>query len=199
MPVAEGGQHAHRVVTDAGQDDPVVGDAQPGQVLMEVPVILQGLVPVSNDQTQARVPGKGGCVLFRLPARAYRPEAVLAAAVDVPVEVFRLNPTGAWRPFQRLLHRPGAHHGHTAEQFGVAEPESPGPVAAHAEAIEQSSLAGCYRAPVCLDVGTEFLDDDGLKGCPTIGPVNVHPHPQAVDEHEEEGLHPAGRDGLVNQ
>jgi hypothetical protein len=52
---------------------------------------------------------------------------------------------------------------------------------------------------LCLDVGTEFLDDDGLKGCPTIGPVNVHPHTQAVDEHEEEGLHPAGRDGLVNQ
>ena len=48
MPVAEGGQNAHRVVTDAGQDDPVVGDAQPGQVLVEVPVILQGFVPVSN-------------------------------------------------------------------------------------------------------------------------------------------------------
>ena len=71
MPVAEGGQNAHRVVTDAGQDDPVVGDAQPGQVLVEVPVILQGFVPVSNDQTQARVPGKGGCVLFRIPARAH--------------------------------------------------------------------------------------------------------------------------------
>ena len=95
MPVAEGGQHTHRVVTDAGQDDPVVRDAQPGQVLMEVPVVLQGLVPVSNDQTQARDPGKGGCVLFRIPARAHCPEAVLAAAIDVPEEVFRLDPTGA--------------------------------------------------------------------------------------------------------
>ena len=95
MPVTEGGQHCDRVMADAGQDDPFVGDSQPCQVEVKVLVVPQGLVPVAYDQPQARAPGKGGCVLFRIPARAHCPEAVLAAAIDVPEEVFRLDPTGA--------------------------------------------------------------------------------------------------------
>ena len=110
MPVSHGSQYAHRIVADTRQDDPLVRDAQPHQVVMKVAVTVKGLVSVPDDQAQTRTPGKGGSVLLRITARADREEARLLAAINVSKEAFGLDSAGAWRPVQRLLHRSGAHH-----------------------------------------------------------------------------------------
>jgi hypothetical protein len=86
MLVSHGSQYAHRIVADTRQDDPLVRDAQPHQVVMKVAVTLKGLVSVPDDQAQTRTTGKGGSVLLRITARADREEARLLAAINVSKE-----------------------------------------------------------------------------------------------------------------
>ena len=48
LTVAEGGQDLEGVVADAGQDDPVVGNAEVIEVGVEVLVVAQGLVAIAD-------------------------------------------------------------------------------------------------------------------------------------------------------
>ena len=48
LPVAEGGQDLEGVVADAGQDDPVMGNAEVIEVGVEVLVVAQGLIPIRS-------------------------------------------------------------------------------------------------------------------------------------------------------
>lgn len=53
LPVAEGGQDLEGVVADAGQDDPVMGNAEVVEVGVEVLVVAQVLVAIADDEAQA--------------------------------------------------------------------------------------------------------------------------------------------------
>ncbi len=161
---------------------------------MERLIVRVGLVAIANDQADERPLRDRVCVALRERARADLEESLLRAAVDAREQLIRLHLARSRRLRERLLHRPSAHDRDGAEHLGVLEPEARGAVAAHAESVEKAAFAGVNRAVGRVDVRDEVLDDHRLDRSCAVRPVDIHPHLEAVHEHDETGRRPARLD-----
>ncbi len=96
-----------------------------------------------------------------------------------------------------LLHGACADDRHSPEHIGELEAQAGRAVSAHAEAVEEATLARGDGVIGRVNVRHEVLDDHRLQRRGAVLPVDVHPLDQAVDEHHQAWRRLARRDGFV--